>query len=761
MQSIHPIVAVGGAVAFGLFMIAAGIAFAYALKMRFGQLTMGKRPDVRWDELPTRVKNVFIYVLGQARLPKNGYLYSGILHIFIFGAFVVLSVDTVNFVTEGALKSLGVFSGGMAAGAFHLPGTGLESPYQALADTFRFLCIVGLMMAFINRTVIKPDRLPLTRDAMYTLFFILGLMVFEVTQQGFWLAYAFQDSETVHQHIWFSSLFASLVKDMDPDALKTGHQVSWWLHLVTLLAFSNYVPWSKHSHVFAAPFNILFMSLEPKGALRKMDLGIDDEPEILNQTVTVEGVGEDEDFSFALEQPAEPSSVTLFVGEKKFRRFSFDEENGTVTIASAKVPESGQVIRVEYEPPAPAYFGARTLEDLSWKQLFDGLSCTECGRCNDNCPAAMSGKPLQPMNIIVDIKHHMEDQFKASGDAGDLSIEDTLTLAKGVIDPDVLWSCTTCRACMEVCPVGNEHIPDIVDMRRYLTMSLGEVGHGGQKALKAMDRKRNPWGMSPKDREVWTEELDTPVKKWDSEAPSEYLYWVGCAGAYDDRARKVTRSVSRLMNKAGVDWAILGNDEKCTGDSARRLGDEYLFQQMAADNIETLNTAGVKKIVTHCPHCMNTLKNEYSQFGGQYDVIHHTELLSQLVTDGKLQPKSDEKETKKVVYHDSCYLGRYNDIYDPQRDIIDKLPDVERVEADRSKATGLCCGAGGGQMWMEVDIGERMNYIRTDQLLEKEPKVIAVACNFCMTMLDDGVKAKGKEEDVEILDLAELLDRRV
>ena len=391
MQSIHPIVAVGGAIAFGLFMIAAGIAFAYALKMRFGQLTMGKRPDVRWDELPTRVKNVFIYVLGQARLPKNGYLYSGILHIFIFGAFVVLSVDTVNFVTEGALKSLGVFSGGWLQVLFTSRGRDSSHPYQALADTFRFLCIVGLMMAFINRTVIKPDRLPLTRDAMYTLFFILGLMVFEVTQQGFWLAYAFQDNETVHQHIWFSSLFATLVKDMDPDALKTGHQVSWWLHLVTLLAFRTMYLGASTVTCLLPPSTFSSCPWSRKAPLRKMDLGIDDEPELLNQTVTVDGVGEDEDFSFALEQPAEPSSVTLFVGEKKFRRFSFDEENGTVTIASAKVPESGQVIRVEYEPPAPAYFGARTPEDLSWKQLFDGLSCTECGRCNDNCPAAMSG----------------------------------------------------------------------------------------------------------------------------------------------------------------------------------------------------------------------------------------------------------------------------------------------------------------------------------------------------------------------------------
>lgn len=759
-MTIHPIVTQMAVVVFGLMLLAAGLAFAYALKMRFGQLTMGKRPDVRWDEMGMRIKNVFIYVLGQSRLPKNGYLYSGILHIFIFGAFMVLSVDTINFVTDGVLKSYKVLMGSALFGLqgdFHLPFT--TGGYQAVADTFRFLCIVGLVMAFVNRTIIKPDRLPLTRDAMYTLFFILGLMVFEVAQQGFLLV----STQEAAPHIWFSSIFASGVTglNMSQESIILGHQVSWWLHLATLLAFTNYVPWSKHSHVFAAPFNILFMSLEPKGALRKMDLGLDAEPEVFTDEFVVGDVAEGEAGSWTLSNPADASGITLYLNDKKFRRFDFDETTNAFSIKAEKMPELGATLRAEYEGPTPDYFGVRNLEDLSWKQLFDGLSCTECGRCNDNCPASMSGKPLNPMDIIVDIKHHMVERFNAGEAAPDLANDPKLIMPGGVIDPDVLWSCTTCRACMEVCPVGNEHIPDIVDMRRYLTMSLGEVGHGGQKALKAMDRKRNPWGMSPKDREQWTEEMDTPVKRWDAEEPSEYLYWVGCAGAYDERAKKVTRSVSRLMNKAGIDFAIMGNDEKCTGDSARRLGDEYLFQTMANENVENLNNAGVKKIVTHCPHCMNTLKNEYSQFGGDYEVIHHSELLSKLVSEGKLTPKAESDDSKKVIYHDSCYLGRYNDIYDPQRDIIDAMPDVERVEADRSKATGLCCGAGGGQMWMEVDIGERMNYVRTDQLLEKAPKVIAVACNFCMTMIDDGVKARGKEEDVEILDLAELLDRRI
>ncbi len=679
----HPVSSFATVALFLALLAAGGAAFVYAIRLRLNQVKLAKRPEIRWDEIPLRIKNVLVYVVGQKRLPRNGYLYSGVLHMFIFGAFMVLSVDTVNFVIDGLLRTLDVFTGQPTESTFHLPGS--HGPYQALADTFRFLCIVGLGMAFVNRTIIKPKRLPLTRDAMYTLWFILGLMVFEVTQTGFKIAL---DGHQGTGQMWFSSLFAHAVGGLDRGAQQTGYEVSWWLHLVNLLAFTNYVPFSKHSHVFAAPLNIFFMSTEPKGALRKMNLEMDDEEEEIT------------------------------------------------------------------------YFGARTLEDLSWKQIFDGLSCTECGRCTDNCPAAMSDKPLKPMNVIVDLKHHMEDRWKARDTEQDLEGDEKLHLAGGVIDPDVLWSCTTCRACMEVCPVGNEHIPDIIDMRRYLTMTMGEVGHGGSSALKHMDRRGNPWGMGKKEREKWTEGLDIP--RWKKDEPAEYLYWVGCAGAYDDRAQRVTKSVARLMKKAGVDYAILGNKEKCCGDSARRLGDEYLFQNLAESNIKTLGKVGVKKIVTHCPHCFNTLQNEYSQFDGDYEVIHHSELLSTLVAQGKLKPETpSEGDKKRVVYHDSCYLGRYNDIYDPQRDIIDALPDVQRVETERTRNRGLCCGAGGGQMWMELNIGERMNYVRTDELLANQPDVIAVACNFCMTMIDDGVKDRSKEEEVEILDLAELLDRRI
>lgn len=686
----HPVSNLFGVAAFLCFLVLAAIAFAYAIHMRLGQVTLGKRPDVRWDEIPQRIKNVLIFVVGQKRLPRNGYLYSGILHMFIFGAFMVLSVDTINFILDGLLNIGAVAQRSEPGPAFHLPGSGTY--YQGLADTFRFLCMVGLGMAFVNRTVLKPKRLPLTRDAMYTIYFIFSLMLFEVLQQGFDMALnpARIDEQP---YIWFSGLLARATTGMDAGTLTTGYQVAWWGHLLTLLAFSNYVPYSKHSHVFAAPPNIFFMGLKPRGQIRKMNLDFGDDDE------------------------------------------------------------------------APEYFGAKTLEDLSWKQLFDGLACTECGRCTDNCPAALSDKPLKPMHIIVDLKHHMEDRYKALHSGEKIDLDDpkwhlTTPDNKGVIDPDVLWSCTTCRACMEVCPVGNEHIPDIIDMRRYLTMGEGAVGHGAEQALKKMDRKGNPWGLSKREREKWTKDLDFEIKRIKKE-PAEYLYWVGCSGALDARAQKVTQSMARLMKKAGVDFGILGKDESCTGDSARRLGDEYLFQQMAEKNVETLNGAGVKKIVTHCPHCYNTLKNEYTQFGGHYEVIHHSELLSQLVQEGKLKPGADgDAASQKVVYHDSCYLGRYNEIYDPQRDLIDAMPGVTRVESERHHQKGLCCGAGGGQMWMEMDIGKRMNYVRTDELLETKPDVIAVACNFCMTMVDDGVKARSQEEAVKVLDLAEMLDRR-
>ena len=693
MDTYHPIASGMTATAFLACLMIAGGFFVVAIVRRFQQVTMAGRVESRWDDIPARISNVITYVLLQKRLPRNGYLYSGILHMFIFGAFVVLSVDTVNFVSDGVLKVFAWQSGEPGGHLFHLPLS--DTYYQGLADTFRFLCIVGLSMAFINRTVIKPERLPLTKDAMYTIFFIFSLMACEVAQTAFYYAMPEHNAELASKsYIWFSGLFAGWLEGTSTESLTVGYHAAWWGHLITLLFFSNYVPWSKHSHVFAAPLNIFFMSLEPKGALSKLDLEIDEEEEDM-------------------------------------------------------------------------YFGARSLEDLSWKQLFDGLSCTECGRCNDNCPANLSGKPLRPMDVIVDLKHHMEDRFKVRDQEADPMNDISLWLTSGdadnrdqvVIDPDVLWSCTTCRACMEVCPVGNEHIPDIIDMRRYMTMSEGLPGHGSQGAIESMDRKGNPWGVSKTKRLEWTKGTDVEVPVWNKKEPSEYLYWVGCAGATDLRAQKVTQSVSRLMKKAGVDFAVLGKKESCTGDSARRLGDEYLFQQMAEKNVKTLNKEGVSKIVTHCPHCFNTLSNEYRQFGGEYEVIHHTELLSRLVSEGKLKPEASG-EQKRVVYHDSCYLGRYNEIYDPQRDILDALPDVERVETERNRQKGLCCGAGGGQMWMEMDVGERVNYIRTDELLATEPQVIAVACNFCMTMVDDGVKGRDRGDDVEVMDLAELLDQR-
>jgi Fe-S oxidoreductase len=687
-MSHHPITSVLAALAFLAILGAGGVFFVLAVRMRVRQLLMAKRPEIRWNDVSKRIENFFVYVVAQKKLPKNGYWYSGVLHIFIFGAFMVLGADTMNFIIDGLIKAFGAFTGSKPEGLFALPGT--HGPYEAVADLFRFLCIVGLGMAFVNRTIIKPKRLHLSRDAMYTLFFILGLMLFEVAQIGFELAIRGKATGAVPEsHAWFSSLLAKAVFSADESVLTYGYHAAWWGHLLNLLAFTNYVPYSKHSHVFASPLNMFFMDLEPKGRIRTLKIDAEDE--------SIE------------------------------------------------------------------YFGARSLEDLSWKQVFDGLSCTECGRCTDNCPAALSGKPLKPMYLITDLKHHMEDRYKAALKGEKFDAENpAMLLAGGVIHKDVLWSCTTCRACMEVCPVGNEHIPAIIDMRRYMTLTEGEVGFGASKALKKMEKSGNPWGMPKGDREAWAQGMD--VKKWDKEGAAEVLYWVGCSGAYDDRAKKVTQSVARLMKKAGVDFAILGNKERCTGDSARRVGDENLFQSMAGDNIQTLNGLGVKKIVTHCPHCLNTLKNEYPEFGGHYEVIHHSEMLAQLVADGKLKPEAPEKalgENNKVVYHDSCYLGRYNDVYEPQRAIIDALPDVKRVETDRNMNRGLCCGAGGGQMWMENNIGERMNFVRTDELLENKPAVIAVACNFCMTMVGDGVKARSKEDEVEVVDLAELLDRRV
>src|SRR3954447_7209529 len=462
---------------------------------------------------------------------------------------------------------------------------------------------------------------------------------------------------------------------------------------------------------------------------------------------------------------------------------------------------------IDFEDPGEDdVFGRGKIEDFTWKGMLDFTTCTECGRCQSQCPAWNTGKPLSPKMVIMDLRDHLYAKApyltgakKAADDAPDLAEYSVLepsdeqvwtsgyaripgtndaqyhrplvgTLEEGgVIDPDVLWSCTNCGACVEQCPVDIEHIDHIEDMRRYQVLIESNFPSEAGVMLTNLEKRGNPWGMGGNVREDWIKELDFEVRMADGPLPHEveYLFWVGCAGAVDDRAKKVTKAVAELLHTAGVEFAVLGNGETCSGDPARRLGNEFVFQQLAMENVETLNgvfegrVPGMRKIVTTCPHCFNSLGREYPQLGGEYEVVHHTQLLNQLVEEGRLTPVTPVD--RKVTYHDPCFLGRHNKVYTPPREILDSVQGLTTQEMHRCKDRGFCCGAGGARMWMEEKIGKRINVERTEEALDLDPDVISTACPFCITMLSDAVTSKKQNgeaaEHVEVLDVSQILLR--
>ncbi|MHB8245261.1 MAG: (Fe-S)-binding protein [Acidimicrobiales bacterium] len=397
-------------------------------------------------------------------------------------------------------------------------------------------------------------------------------------------------------------------------------------------------------------------------------------------------------------------------------------------------------------------FGAGKIEHFTWKQLLDTVTCTECGRCQSQCPAWNTGKPLSPKLVIMDLR---EELFRSARPTAE---KESRTLVPDVIDTDVLWSCTTCGACVEQCPVDIEHVDAIIDMRRYEVMIESRFPTEAGLMLRNIENRGDPWGLGQSKRLEWTESLDFEVPVVTGEIPDdvEYLFWVGCAGALDERARKTTQSLARLLYKAGVKFAVLGPKESCTGDPARRLGNEYLFQMQAMQNVETMTSAKVKKVIASCPHCFNSLANEYPKLGGNFEVLHHSQLLSQLISDKKLTAGRFEA---KVTYHDPCYLGRHNKVYDPPRHVIDSVPGVSSVEMHRCRERGFCCGAGGARMWLEERIGKRVNLERTDEALATGADVVSTACPFCMIMLDDAVKERQRDEEVSVLDISQILER--
>jgi Fe-S oxidoreductase len=496
-----------------------------------------------------------------------------------------------------------------------------------------------------------------------------------------------------------SHAIGRLLDGLSPAALRLVDEGFLLAHLTVVLGFLVLLTYSKHLHIFTAPLNVAF-SRRPKA------LG--------------------------------PLSTPLIDPEQ----MSEDD-----------------------------VFGVGRVEDFTWKQLLDLTTCTECGRCQDQCPAWNTGKPLSPKLVITDLRDHLFEKgpfLLGEASASSPDGHDPAVLERGlvadVVGDDVLWSCTTCGACVEQCPVDIEHVDTILDMRRYEVLMESRFPTEAGTMLRNVENSGDPWGLGAGQRLSWADGLDFEVPVVAGTIPDdvEYLYWVGCAGALEDRARKTTQAIARLLRRAGVRFAVLGPRESCTGDPARRLGNEYLYQLQAQQNIETLNQAGARKVVASCPHCFNTLAREYPDLGGHYEVVHHSQLFARLVAEGRLNPS--EPVEASVTYHDPCYLGRHNDVYDAPRSVLGAVPGVRHVEMRRCRERGFCCGAGGSRMWMEERIGKRVNLERTDEALGTGADVVGTACPYCMVMLDDAVKqrqAEGQAEGVRVMDVAQVLERSV
>jgi Fe-S oxidoreductase len=402
--------------------------------------------------------------------------------------------------------------------------------------------------------------------------------------------------------------------------------------------------------------------------------------------------------------------------------------------------------------------GAGAVQDLTWKELLDLYACTECGRCQSVCPAWNTGKPLSPKLLVMNLRDHLFEQgpklLDAKGD-GDVQV-DRVPLNPDVVEDEVVWACVTCGACMQECPVNIEHVDHIVDMRRNLVMGESRFPAEVGTLLRNIENAGNPWGMPQTSRGDWAAGLDFEVPSVNGTAP-EFLYWVGCAGSFDDRARRISQAVARVLHAAGVDFAILGPEELCNGDPARRIGNEYLFQMMAEQNVETLNSKGVRKIVVNCPHCFNTLRNEYPDYGGEYEVIHHSQLIARLIEEGRVKPTEEVRGL--LTYHDPCYLGRHNGEYEAPRRVLEAVPGLATVEMRRHRDRAFCCGAGGSRMWLEEHLGKRINRERTEEAISTGADKLGVACPYCMIMLDDGSRDKGGA--IEVLDLAQIVARSI
>ena len=679
-------------------------------------LLMALEPTDRANHIMDRIKNVVIIALGQKRLVgRKKEWASGIMHAFIFWGFCILLIRSLNLYGEGFVKG------------FQLPlfgdGSILGYLYISLKDVMEGIVLIMAVYAIFRRAVLKPERLHNTWEAYFVLGMIGVLMISDLLLDGARYnlimlhgnpsgLHFFNNPQYGSEFVWtpVSVGAASLVSWMGADALGYLLAGMFWLHIITQLTFLNFLPLGKHFHVITALPNVFLKSLGYPHEKTKL-LDLEDE-----------SVWEDESL------------------------------------------------------------GINHIHQLNWKQGLDLYTCTECGRCKEVCPAHTTDKPLNLHDFNDSLKFELLDNadniikraklaasIKEDGDPEKneeikaqileqmAELNSKKPLIGEVISEDTLWACTTCRACEEVCPVTIEQVPRIIAMRQGQALMAGVYPQELNVAFKGLERNGNPWGIGYDKRADWADGLD--VKIMAENADVDYLLWVGCAGSFDDRSKKVSVSMVKILQKAGISFAILGKEEKCTGDFARRTGNEMMYQMMAQENIETLNNYKVKKIIAACPHCFNTLKHEYPQMGGNYEVIHHTDFIDQLIKSGKITLNKSLEGS--LTYHDPCFLGRYNSIYDQPRSILQGLSKDGLKELDRHGKESFCCGAGGGRMWMEETIGKRINVVRAEEIAGQKVANVAVACPFCLTMIEDGMKELNKDEEIKTQDIAELVAKNM